>query len=125
MANSTVKVTKVDMFNAIKALPDVAGNEDFVAFIDHEIELIQKKNANRKPSKTQEQNAHLFEVVAGLLTEEGQTVSEIKAQSTELAGLSTQKVSALLKIMQENGTAVKVVDKKKALFFAPTTEEVE
>lgn len=117
MAN-TVKVTKADMFNAIKAVPEVAANDDFVAFIDHELELLAKKSANRKPSKTSEQNKELKVLITEVMStlDAPATVSEIMALDEGLRGLSTQKVSAVLKLMQADETVIKTVDKKKALF---------
>lgn len=117
MAN-TVKVTKADMFNAIKAVPEVAANDAFVAFIDHELELLAKKSANRKPSKSQLANEELKTTIADAMTtiDAPATVSEIMAVDESLKALSTQKVSAVLKLMQADGTVVKTVDKKKSLF---------
>ena len=51
-AQNTVKVTKRMRFEQIKSL--VGDNEELVAFIDHEIELLDKKNSRTgKPTKTQ------------------------------------------------------------------------
>lgn len=117
MAN-TVKVTKADMFNAIKAVPAVAENEAFVAFIDHELELLAKKSASRKPTKTQEANESLKVVIANAMStfDAPATVSEIQAADATLVGLSTQKMSAVISMMVKDGTVVKTMDKKKALF---------
>lgn len=117
MAN-TVKVTKADMFNAIKAVPEVAANDDFVAFIDHELELLAKKSANRKPSKTQEANEALKVTIAKVMAkfDAPATVSEIMSADEDLKALSTQKVSAVLKLMQADEMVIKTVDKKKSLF---------
>ena len=78
----------------------------------------EKKAANRKPTKVQEANVELKEAIVEVLTAEGATVSEIMGKADALAGLSNQKVSALLKQLVDEGKAVKVVDKKKALFTA-------
>ena len=54
-AQNTVKVTKRMRFEQIKSL--VSDNEELVAFIDHEIELLDKKNSRTgKPTKTQVEN---------------------------------------------------------------------
>ena len=50
MANVTRKMTKKDCFNALLAIEEVANNENLVLFINHEIELLEKKNsADKKP----------------------------------------------------------------------------
>lgn len=117
---TTTKVTKREVINAMLADANINSNDLYVGYLTNELNLLDKKSANRKPSKTQEQNKVLIDVIAGLLTDKGQTVSEIQAQDADLVGLSTQKISALLTIMQKEGTAVKAMDKKKALFFAPS-----
>ena len=76
------------------------------------------KAANRKPTKVQEENVTIKDTIEGVLTAEGATVSEIMAKDEALKALSNQKISALLKQMVDEGRAVKVVDKKKALFTA-------
>lgn len=112
MANK--KMTKVEMFNAIKAV--VADNEDFVAFIDHEIELLQKKSTNKKATKTQIENEGIKETILAVLTDEGATVTEIQGKDDTLVSLSNQRVSALLRQLVADEKAVKVVEGKKSLF---------
>lgn len=113
MAN---KITKAQMFTMIKALDEVKANPDMVAFIDHELELLAKKSGSKKPTKTQEQNEVLKNVILDTLTKDGVTVSELQTKSDELSGLSNQKISALLKQMVDSGVVIKTMDKKKALF---------
>ena len=112
----TNKMTKKDMFNAIKAVEGVAMNEDMVAFIDHEIELLDKKSSNKKATKTQEENVGIKEEIKSVLTLEGATVTEIQGKSDKLAGLSNQRISALLRQMIASGEVVKSTDKKKSYF---------
>jgi len=121
MAN---KITKKEMFNAIKAVAGVAENEQMVAFIDHEIELLDKKSANKKATKTQEENVATKQIIVDNLTYEGSTVSELQTRNEVLANLSNQKVSALLRQLVEEGKVNKVVDKKKSFFsLVSETEE--
>lgn len=111
------KMTKVEMFNAIKEV--VADNKEMVTFIEHEIELLQKKSSNRKPTKTQEENKSLKNEILSVLTDEGMTVTEIQKSSEILGNVSNQKVSALLRQLVEVGTVEKTTDKKKSLFSRP------
>ena len=115
MAN-TVKVTQRDYFNQIIALATENGRDDIVEFCEGRIAMLDKKSANKRPSKTAEANAELATVIEGVLTSEGATVSEIMAKSDALAGLSNQKVSAVLRLMVADGKVVKTTDKKKSLF---------
>jgi len=112
------KMTKVEMFNAIKEV--VANNEEMVAFIEHEIELLQKKSANKKPTKTQEENKSLKNEILSVLSDEGMTVTEIQKKSEILGEVSNQKVSALLRQLVEVGAVEKTTEKKKSFFSRPT-----
>ena len=109
------KITKKDMFALIKER--VADNEDMVAFIDHEIELLNKKaNGSRKPTAKQIENDALKNDVLAVLSAEGKTVSQIIASDEKFAGMSNQKMTALLKMLVADGSAEKVVDKKTSFF---------
>lgn len=114
MAN---KMTKVEMFEAIKAVEAVANNEAMVDFINHEIELLNKKATNKKATKTQEENIGYKTLIKEVLADAdgGLTVTEIQARNETLGGLSNQRVSALLRQMIPD-EVVKTMDKKKAYF---------
>ena len=48
------KITKREKFAMLKAIPAVAENAMLVEFIDHEMELLAKKNsADKKPTAQQ------------------------------------------------------------------------
>lgn len=111
MAN---KMTKRDYFN--KVLTIVAGDEELENFINHEIELLDKKSANKRVTKTQEENVGYKAEIKSVLTFEGATVTEIQSKSEMLGSLSNQRVSALLRQMIESGEVVKTIDKKKSYF---------
>lgn len=108
------KITKKEMFTLIRA--EVADNADMVAFIDHEIELLNKKSGSKKPTATQVANEGLKDIILGVLDTEGMTVSEVLAASDDFAGLSNQKISALLKQLKDEGKVVKETDKRKSVF---------
>ncbi len=110
------KVTKKEMFEMLKDVAGVAENADMVAFIDHEIELLNKKSANKKATKTQEENVGIKAEIMAVLTADGATVSDIQTKSATLSALSNQRVSALLRQLVESGKVAKTVDKKKSYF---------
>ena len=111
MAN---KMTKKDMFNAIKAVEGLS--QEMKDFIDHEIELLEKKSSNKKATKTQEENVEIKAEIKAVLTAEGATVTEIQSRSEILSNLSNQRVSALLRQLIDAGEVVKTTDKKKSYF---------
>ena len=109
------KVTKREMFEGIKANYDLTADE--IAFIDHELELLAKKNASggeRKPTATQRANEGVKEEILAVLSDEAVTVTEI-VKSLE-ADYTNQKISALLRQLIADGKVEKVVDKRKSLF---------
>ena len=112
------KITKVDRFNQLMALDEVKANADLVAFCEHEIELLQKKSASKKPSKKNEENEVLKTKIVEVLGtfENGATVSEILGASEDFSGMSNQKISALVRQLVLHGTVVKTTDKKKSIF---------
>ena len=104
------------MFTMIKEVEGVKENAEMVAFIDHELELLAKKSANKKPTKTQEENENIKVEILNVLSEEGMTVTEIQSKSDMLGSLSNQRVSALLRQLVNADKVAKTIDKKKAYF---------
>ena len=115
----TNKMTKRDYFNALKGIEAVASDETLVAFIDHEIELLDKKaGKGSKPTATQIANMALKTSILNTLSiDEGKSVSDILATGGAFDGLSNQKVSAVLRLMIADGTVRKEKDKKRTIFF--------
>lgn len=119
------KITKKDRFNQLLAMESVQANEDLVAFIQHEIELLVKKSAKAGTTKTQKENEVLMEQLYQDLVEIGQvvTITEFQKVSEVASTLSNQKISALFKIMIENkGTVEKSIVKGKTYFKAVVFE---
>ena len=121
MAN---KKTKRDLFLEVREV--VAGNEELVAFIDHELELLNKK-AGTKSTKVNEEQVALMEKIVNALNEIGRsvTISELQKENAEMAEYSNQKLSAMLKKLVDNKQVTKMVDKKKSYFTTAETPEVE
>ena len=121
MANT--KMTKKDWFAVIREMVEKSEREDkaeMLGFIDHEVELLSKKRTSTN-SKKDKENEALCEQLEKALAEIGRpvTITEFMKESTaEVATLSNQKLSALLrKCKVERGTVDKKVDKKKSYFF--------
>ena len=113
------KMTKREMFEQIKANYKLTDAE--VAFIDHELELLAKKNASeKKPTAQQVANEGLKQTIVNVLTENGglMTVTDVQKSCDELAELSNQRVSALLRQLKDEGKVERVEDKRKAYFKA-------
>ena len=111
------KITKRDRFNALLSLSEVQANAELVAFIEHEIELLDKKNSSeKKPTAQQTVNESIkAAIVAGMTPNRLYTVSEIQKEISECAELSNQRISALLRQMIGK-EIVRTEDKRKAYF---------
>ena len=114
------KITKRDRFNELLGIPAVAENEGLVEFIEHEIELLDKKNtAERKPTAKQVENAGFKSDIVGWM-EQGQqyVVADIVkgVPSIVAAGISANRVTAMMTQLVNDGSVVKTVDKRKSFY---------
>jgi Zn-dependent peptidase ImmA (M78 family) len=114
MAN-TKKMTKKDYFEQIKAKYNLSTDE--IAFIDHELELLEKKNAaDKKPTATQVANKATMEAILDAMEDNKYyTITEIIKAVPECAEMTNQKVSAIVKQMIDVSVR-RVEDKRKAYF---------
>ena len=112
----TKKMTKVEMFSAIREV--VSENAEMVAFIDHEIELISKKAASKKPTKVQVKNEGFKAEILAYLTEVGKavTIKEMQSAVECLAELSNQKMTHLLLALIAEGKISKEYEKKTPFY---------
>lgn len=110
------KMTKRDMYEQIKAhLTDEAE----IAFINHEIDLLNKKNASRsdKPTKAQIDRQALIEKVYAVMEPNvSYRVSDIAGLIPELNGATNQKLTHMLTKMRENVLVSREVVKGVAYF---------
>lgn len=106
-------MTKKEMFTEIRSY--VADNAEMVAFIDHEIELLDRKaSSSKKPTKTQIENDGLkAEIVAYLVTADApKSIKELQAEVASLNGLTNQRITHLLTDLVKAETLVKEYVKK-------------
>ena len=105
----------------VKALAYVLANVELPAEYKEKIEKMkaqfEKKNsAEKKPTATQIANEGIKNVILETLGEKSMTITEMQKLNGELAELSNQKISALLKQMTENGSVKREEIKRKAYF---------
>ena len=110
------KMTKRDYFTAILEKYPLTAEEK--AFVEHELELLAKKNASdKKPTAQQTANDSIKTAIAeGMTPNRLYTVTEIQKEIPECAELSNQRVSALLRQMKDDGIVTRTEDKRKAYF---------
>ena len=118
------KITQKEYFTAI--ITCLNGGEvnlttqELVDFCNSRIEQLDKKSTAKKPTKVQIANESLKTTILEILSdlENPATVSEILLDSRIEVGTSNQKVSALLKQMEEQDhTVTREKDKSGRSYF--------
>ena len=127
---ATVKVTKKDYFNALRALvvdTEVENKTALIDFIDNELALLAKKanSAKSKPSKAQAENEGIKTAIIAALNEaeKALTITEFQTAYPEFAEYSNQKLSALFKQLVDAGAVEKTVVKKKSYFSVAVSDK--
>ena len=112
------KTTKREMFNIIKTA--MSDNAEVVAFCDHELELLERKNsAERKPTVNQLDNKKIKKVVLEKIGTNSYTITEIIKNvlaDTEWADLTCSRMTAIATQMAEDGDLIREVVKRKAYY---------
>ena len=120
MAN---KITKREVIGMMMNEEVVKANPTYVAYLENELALLDKKAQNKKATKTQEQNVGIKATILEVLATIGSgTVTDIQNGNEELSALSNQKVSALVRQLVESGEVVKTTEKKKSIFSLAESE---
>jgi DNA-binding transcriptional ArsR family regulator len=126
MANS--KVTKRENFADVRAIVEASDSPrkvEILAFLDHEVELLDNKRAKSKESKGKVENRALAEVVIEILAEANIPLKMADLLADErIAGftlesgrpVSTPKLSAVIAPMVRDGRVVKTFEKKTPLY---------
>ena len=119
MAN-VKKMTKADYFKQILANYNLTDEEK--AFIEHELELLAKKNSGeKKPTAQQVANASVADAIVEAM-EDGKlyTITDLIKTIPECADLTNQRVSAIVRGMI--GTKVERVEEKRKAYFRKIAE---
>ena len=120
MAN---KITKREVIGMMMNEEVVKANPTYVAYLENELALLDKKAQNKKATKTQEQNVGIKATILEVLATIGRgTVTDIQNGNEKLSALSNQKVSALIRQLVESGEVVRTTDKKKSIFSLAKSE---
>ena len=113
----TKKMTKAQMFAQIKA--NYALTADEVAFIDHELELLARKNsAEKKPTAQQTANKGIADAIVAVMSAEPErlfTITDLIKSVPECAELTNQRVSAIVRGLL--GVSVERVEEKRKAYF--------
>ena len=115
---TTTKITKRDRFNALLNIPAVQADQGLVDFINHELELLARKNsADKKPTAQQVANDGIKQAILDAMEANHlYTVTELQKSVPACAELSNQRVSALLRQLKDDKLIIRTEDKRKAYF---------
>lgn len=124
MAN---RITNRDFFNAIRSnadimtLPQNITADTVREWVDHQLELLDRKNVNKKPTKEQEQTAVLMDTVSQFLAEnrgKAFTCADLIAANVFPAGTMSQRASAVCNNLWKAQRCDKGTLKNKTVFMA-------
>lgn len=107
-------MTKRDYFNSLLAINEVSSNEELVQFINHELELLDKKNSQRKPSKVALENASKKDALVALLTNEPMTIADIQAKGDET--IKAMSVSSIAGLLRADSRVTRTEIKRKGFY---------
>ena len=114
------KMNKFEMVMEILVNGEFDNKDLLIEFVQHEMDLLAKKNSTgtvRKPSKTQLENEKYVAMIEEILLDKSpRTISDIQAENEIFAEMTNQKMSALLKKLVDSQKVVKFVEKKKTYF---------
>ena len=117
MAN-VKKMTKADYFRQIMANYNLTADEK--AFVEHELELLAKKNsAEKKPTAVQVANEGIkTDILEAMESGKKYTITDLMKSVDACADLSNQRVSALVRQLVTEGSVERTEEKRKAYFRA-------
>lgn len=114
------KMTKKDWFAVLRVMVAnaemaEAEKDGALAFIDREVELLNKKSSNSRDTKKKEENKALAEVVLTELGKIGKpmAIAELIKASEVLGAYTTQKLTPILKALKDEQRVVMTTEKKR------------
>lgn len=107
--------TKKDFFKELLNL--VTENAELTAFLNKELELLEKRSSRVNSTKVEEQEKIKNEILQALKELGGSsTVTEVLGSKTISNRYSNQKISAMLSKLIKDGKVEKTIEKKKSYF---------
>lgn len=140
MANT--KMTKKDWFEVLKGImekSDYADKAGAIAFIDHEVELLDKKSGKSKETKTKKAHGAILDAIKAVLADQTKPVTITEMMTDErlasyeeegkdgavTVAMTNQKLSSMVKKLVDAGEVIRTEEKKKAYFSLPKAEGEE
>jgi len=119
-STTTRKPTQRDRYAEIREILASAGRDDLVEFVDGRVAQLDKKNsAERKPTAKQVENAGFKADIVAFMEPNTQYLSADITKgvpSIVAAGISANRVTAMLTQLVNDGTLVRTEDKRKNFY---------
>ena len=119
-STTTRKPTQRDRYAEIREILASAGRDDLVEFVDGRVAQLDKKNsAERKPTAKQVENAGFKQEILSYMEQGILYASADIAKSVPAlveAGVSANRVTAMLTQLVNDGAIVRTVDKRKSFY---------
>ena len=113
-------ITKKEQYANLYAIVENSTAEnklDLLSFIDHEVELLEKKSSKTKLTIQQKANLKILDTIRGIMAENNKAVTISELIKTEpLKNFTNQKISALMRKLIESGEVEKTQIKKVSYF---------
>ena len=134
------KVTKKEWFAILEGIvnkSDYADKAGALAFITHEVELLDKKSGKAKETKTQKAHGAIMATIIEVLADMGkpvtitdmltdarlQSYTEETKDGSKTVAMTNQKLSSMVKKLVDAEEVIRTEEKKKAYFSLPVAEE--
>lgn len=118
------KVSKTQIYKMIRAEDSISNNELYVDFIDHELELLNRKSATRGTNKSSAENetikAEILEMLA--LTNKMRVADMIAEFAKNGKTYSSSKITSLLTQLK-NDNLVERIEEKRVAYFQRVIED--
>lgn len=123
------KKTKKEKYAEIIALLDKEKNADLIEMCEQEIERLEQKVLNKKPTKTQLDNEEYKEILMENFEENPNqyfTIQELIDRNPAFVAIkmSNQRMSSLLSALVRAGKVEKKLEKKRAYYKLAVQQEV-
>ena len=111
------KMTIVEQYEAIIGKIEGVLSAEEIAFLKERADMVAKKNANRKPTKAQEENeGYKSSIIEGMVEGKAYTITDLIKSIPAIADLTNQRVSALVRQLKDEGAVTRKEEKGKAYF---------
>ena len=123
-------VNTMEKMTNVKAINYVLANAELPTDVKEKLEkmreqFVKKSSAERKPTATQTENAGLKVAILNAMVDgQAYTITDLMKSVPELADLSNQRVSAIVRQLKDEGEVTREEIKRKA-YFTKASAEVE